>query len=134
VCQRHSAVLAPVSYTTPAPISMPTPSGGDHHDETRWHLFIAVPEAVGAARRFATDALMTWGLDHLVEDGSLVVSELATNAVLHGGSPFRVSIARSADGVRIVIEDAGPGQPQRRASGSSWARRNNSIGDHSSRR
>jgi anti-sigma regulatory factor (Ser/Thr protein kinase) len=70
---------------------------------------------VAAARHLVRDALATWGEDHLVPDGTLIVSELATNAILHGGSPFRASIARSADVVRIAVEDAGPGLPRGRS-------------------
>ena len=49
-----------------------------------------------------------------MDDGELIVSELATNAVIHGRSPFRASIERSADAVRIAVEDVGQGLPQSR--------------------
>ena len=106
VCHQHSGVLPPANYGA-------RPTNGDA--ATRSDVFVAVPEAVAAARHLVRDALETWGEDHLVPDGTLIVSELATNAILHGGSPFRASIARSADVVRIAVEDAGPGLPRGRS-------------------
>lgn len=109
VCRLHSAVQPPAGYGSRPPV------GGEAGTEDRSGVFVAVPEAVAAARRFVTEALTSWGEDDLVWDGALIVSELATNAVIHGGSPFRASIARSANLVRIAVEDAGPGLPQSRS-------------------
>ena len=50
-------------------------------EPTRSDVFVALPEAVVAARRFVRGALTSWGEGHLVGDGELIVSELATNAV-----------------------------------------------------
>ena len=55
-----------------------------------------------------------WGEDQLGWDGALIISELATNAIIPGGSAFRASVERSAGIVRIAIEDVGPGLPQSR--------------------
>lgn len=44
----------------------------------------AIPDAARAARRFTRDTLRQWGLDDLIDDAMLVVSELVTNAVVHG--------------------------------------------------
>lgn len=41
----------------------------------------------------------------------LVVSELATNAVLHSGTDFEVQVAASAGTVRVAVSDGGPGRP-----------------------
>ncbi|MGW3233349.1 ATP-binding protein, partial [Kitasatospora sp. NPDC001095] len=43
-----------------------------------------LPESVGVARRFVSGKLREWGLDDLVDDASVVVSELATNALKTG--------------------------------------------------
>jgi anti-sigma regulatory factor (Ser/Thr protein kinase) len=67
--------------------------------------------AAAASRHFVSTTLTSWGDHDLVPDGTLIVSELATNALIHGGSPFRVSIERRAEVVRIAVEDAGPGRP-----------------------
>jgi anti-sigma regulatory factor (Ser/Thr protein kinase) len=105
VCRLHSDVLPPASYGSRVP-------AGDHGTATlRSDVFVALPEAIVAARRFVRAALRSWGEDDLVDDGELIVSELATNAVIHGGSPFRASVERSPHVVRITVEDAGPGFP-----------------------
>jgi anti-sigma regulatory factor (Ser/Thr protein kinase) len=69
---------------------------------------------VPAARRFVAGVLKSWGEDALLSDAALITSELATNAVEHAGSPFRVCLRRADTAVRIAIEDVGPAQPQER--------------------
>ena len=49
-----------------------------------------VPPSIKAARDFTTDTLLDWGLRGLIQDATLVVSELVTNALRHG--------ARDGDG------------------------------------
>src|SRR4051812_34667986 len=48
------------------------------------------------------------------ERAALVVSELATNAVLHGRTDFRLEVDRDVDSIRIACFDAGGGWPCRR--------------------
>jgi len=74
-------------------------------------VHLPVPAAVGSARGFVRDCLASWGLDHLVGDAVLVTSELATNAVTHGNSPFRASLARTGDVVRLSVEDGSSAWP-----------------------
>ncbi len=62
-------------------------------------------EAVPATRRFVSGVLARWHEDALVPDANVIVSELASNAVLHAHSPFRVSIDRSVGMVCISIQD-----------------------------
>jgi serine phosphatase RsbU (regulator of sigma subunit)/anti-sigma regulatory factor (Ser/Thr protein kinase) len=63
-------------------------------------------DVVPRARHFATQALR--GVpEHLVADAELVVSELVTNATLHGWPPIALSITRGGPGVRIEVEDCG---------------------------
>lgn len=63
------------------------------------------PEGPGEARRFVGETLATWGRDSQSEDAAAVVSELASNAVLHAGSDFAVAVGRLADGIRIAVAD-----------------------------
>jgi len=107
LCQLHFDVLTPSSY---APFASGTGDGA----ATTSGVFVAAPGAVAAARQFVTEALTSWGESHLVWDGALIISELATNAIVHGGSPFRASIRRAGNVVRIAVEDVGPGLPQHR--------------------
>ncbi|HEY2579445.1 MAG TPA: ATP-binding protein [Streptosporangiaceae bacterium] len=46
----------------------------------------AQPEAVGTARDFTRYTLGGWGLQELIDDAVLVVSELVTNALQHASS------------------------------------------------
>lgn len=111
VCDLHSAVGGPTSYDVDAPeVGLQADTIGDVHSE----VFLPVPEAVPALRRFVTSVLDLWGLDHLVWDVTLVASEMSTNAVRHGESPFRAVLSRNGGVVRIGIEDAGPGWPAHR--------------------
>jgi len=80
--------------------------------QQRTREFPPVPEAAGAARRFVAEALRQWGhSDALVRDAQLVISELATNAVLHTGSRFSVLIRGEDAGVRISVADQSPLPP-----------------------
>ncbi|SDH63814.1 Anti-sigma regulatory factor (Ser/Thr protein kinase) [Sinosporangium album] len=72
-----------------------------------------VPEQVQRARRLVTAAL---GRDHpLHDDGVLLTSELATNAVLHSqsgeGGAFTLTVTTMPDRVRIVVSDEGSATP-----------------------
>ena len=110
VCDLHSVVLPPPSYG-----STMLDDPDDDHTDTRSEVFVPVAQAVRATRRFVYGALDAWGLQELQWEASLVVSELANNAVRHGASPFRVLVSRAGDGVRIGIHDVAPGRPLQRS-------------------
>ncbi|MEU2391856.1 ATP-binding protein [Streptomyces sp. NPDC007369] len=58
------------------------------------------------ARRDVTLCLRTWGLDGLVDDAQLIVSELVTNAIRHTRTRrIGVSVTRHPEHVRIVVTD-----------------------------
>ncbi|MHB1585243.1 MAG: MEDS domain-containing protein [Acidimicrobiales bacterium] len=113
VLARHTGVIAPESYRAgrqedPDAAGEPgTVDGGEQ-------LFVPVPAAIAAARRFVTGALRAFADDPLTDVAALVVSELATNAVLHAGSAFRVGVRRSGPAVRIEVEDSCPARPRQR--------------------
>lgn len=98
VCAAHSSVRPPSSYDATVPASAVC-------EEVESAVFVPVPKAVAAARRFVTLVLESWGLQDLVADAALVTSELATNAVRHAASPFRAVVDRSGPAVRISIAD-----------------------------
>lgn len=66
-------------------------------------------DAPGRARRLAVGVLRQWGYEEaLVNDAALVLSELASNAVIHARSPFSI-VVRSRDTLlRIAVEDECP--------------------------
>ncbi|HWA65541.1 MAG TPA: SpoIIE family protein phosphatase [Mycobacteriales bacterium] len=64
------------------------------------------PDAVPKARRFTAQ----WFADepsHLVDDAEQVVSELVTNAILHGKEPVTLRLSRTGTALRLEVEDAG---------------------------
>ena len=69
--------------------------------------FRAGPEAPFAARRFVGGLLVCRPFAGRVsaDDVQLVVSELATNAVIHAGTPFSVSISSDDSVIRIAVSD-----------------------------
>ncbi|WP_329128854.1 ATP-binding protein [Streptomyces sp. NBC_01476] len=78
------------------------------------------PESVTAARHYVCARLREWGLppgDPAVDSVRLIVSELATNAVLHtsGQSPnFTVDVRLERGGqLHIGVTDSHPRWPQR---------------------
>ncbi|MDP9182859.1 MAG: GAF domain-containing protein, partial [Actinomycetota bacterium] len=69
-------------------------------------------DAVSRARRFAVEALA--GMPATVlGDAELIVTELVTNAVLHGAPPVVLRLARDAGGAKIEVQDQGPRPPLR---------------------
>lgn len=98
------------------------------NDETqppafREHFYARSPRSVPAAREFARRALVDWGVEseraHEVE---ICVSELATNALLHGVPPgrgFRLALHLlpsaggpvTAGGLHVELHDSGDGVP-----------------------
>ena len=107
VCALHTGVRPPSSYSTGTPAADATIAEYSQ-------VFLPVPEAVAAVRRFVTDVLARWREQDLVLDATLVASELATNAVLHASSPFRVSVDRSVGVVCIAIQDVASDPAQQR--------------------
>lgn len=74
--------------------------------------FESDPAHVRLARSFVARTLREWKLGALVDDAQLVVSELASNAVLHARGEVRVRLR--SDGkfwVRIELRDDNPRLP-----------------------
>jgi anti-sigma regulatory factor (Ser/Thr protein kinase) len=55
--------------------------------------------------------LLDHGLRHLVDDLQLVVSELATNAMVHAKTPFLVTLCAFEESVRLEVLDGGQSGP-----------------------
>lgn len=75
--------------------------------------FVGMPTSVGAARAMVRRSLI--GLSESTLDRAvLLTSELATNAIRHAGTRFRLTVTRSNEFVRIEVVDTGQGRPVRR--------------------
>ena len=66
---------------------------------------------VAAARRFVLERCGQWGCGDLVEDAEMVVSELVTNAILHGAGRCQLSAGLSDAALRLQVLDPGAGMP-----------------------
>ena len=64
------------------------------------------------ARALLRDALDDWGLLAIIDDAALIVTELVTNAITHGGSAFRLQLSRTSGALRIEVVDDGEGTPE----------------------
>jgi hypothetical protein len=102
VCQCHSDVIG---------------AGEDQWDPTNRFVVHRAEQSrsftgqscnIGAARCFVADTLNSWGLEKLIDDGSVVVSELVTNAIIHADSDFAVSLSSHGDAVRLSVRDNSP--------------------------
>jgi anti-sigma regulatory factor (Ser/Thr protein kinase) len=71
--------------------------------------FPADPSSPARARQLVMAALRRWGLsEQLVDDATLIVSELASNAVRHARSCFSVSLELRGSTLRLAAADATP--------------------------
>jgi hypothetical protein len=62
--------------------------------------------ALSDARRFAGQTLAEWDLpDSVAEDAILIVSELVTNAIVHGRPPVRLRLVRAPRELAIEVDD-----------------------------
>ncbi|MFL6129861.1 MAG: ATP-binding protein [Mycobacteriales bacterium] len=64
------------------------------------------PDAPARGRRAVSGVLTGWGCPGPAqEDLLLVVSELVTNAVVHGAEPIVVTVTRAPERVRVEVTD-----------------------------
>jgi anti-sigma regulatory factor (Ser/Thr protein kinase) len=101
---RLSARLPPVQGghdppVTPEPLEM---------------LADTVPASVARIRRFAAEACRTTSPDVDADTVALLVSEVATNALVHGEGSVRVRVRPVPHGLRVEVEDDSPVLPARR--------------------
>lgn len=63
-------------------------------------------DAPARGRHAVTEVLVGWGCaESAQQDLLLVVSELVTNAVVHGAEPIVVTVVRAAERVRVEVTD-----------------------------
>jgi anti-sigma regulatory factor (Ser/Thr protein kinase) len=78
---------------------------------TAERTFDQTSAAVGLARRFVLDETADLPKE-LLDSIAVMVSELASNAVLHAQSKFRICVERLPHSVRIEVTDFGGGFPE----------------------
>jgi sigma-B regulation protein RsbU (phosphoserine phosphatase) len=111
------ALLA-LRVTPKQPVRTSTVEDQDGWSLVRSDLFACHPESVRSARRFVVESVELLGLQRL-PDIQLMVSELATNAVLHAKSQFDVVLEKvDRNAVRVEVRDFGHGVPTVIPSGS----------------
>jgi hypothetical protein len=105
VCGQHSAVIgAPVALRRAA----------DTPDEAA-RTFAPNGRGPADARRFVADVLAGWDRSDLADDAAVIVTELATNAVLHARTEFTVTMCRGPAGeMRLAVRDASLVPPRQR--------------------
>jgi anti-sigma regulatory factor (Ser/Thr protein kinase) len=101
VCQLHTAVVAAAS------------------PQAATNRFPCTVLAPRDARRFVGRTLQAWGCNVFADDVATVVTELASNAVVHGRSDFEVTLSRIEGGVRVAVHDASLAEPVERSFSSS---------------
>ncbi len=83
------------------------------------------PVQVGRARELARKALPSWGLGEHADLTELIVSELVTNAMIHGEGNIEVRLSCAACGdLWVEVRDEGAGRPARQRPGTDdeWGR------------
>jgi anti-sigma regulatory factor (Ser/Thr protein kinase) len=103
VCHLHSSVVGDAKSPVVAEVTRD---------------FRADPDAPRLARSFVSETLRSWDQGHVVDAAVLVVSELATNAVVHVGRGFTVRLSNDGSTVRIGVADSSRDAPTPRHSGS----------------
>jgi CheY-like chemotaxis protein len=74
-----------------------------------------LPQALTSARKareFVTEIVAGWGLQGLLDDALLIVSELAANAITHAQSACLLRLSLTEASMRIEVIDTGGGTPE----------------------
>jgi PAS domain S-box-containing protein len=110
-----TAVLA-LRATDMAPPGLPDGAPGDREQDAADDGLLrvdlhTVPQAPAAGRQAVTDVLLAAGMPGLVDTASLLVSELVTNALRHGGGPRELLVRVDEEGVDVGVRDSSPQAP-----------------------
>jgi DNA-binding NarL/FixJ family response regulator len=85
------------------------------------HQALEASLASGAtARRFMEETLHRWQCGEVLDLVNLLVTELVTNAVVHGGSEADVSVALTPTALRVDVADRDERMPQPITSVDAW--------------
>lgn len=78
-------------------------------------VLVAEPVSASRARDFVCLHLVEHNLRYLAEDIRLVVSELATNAMVHARTPFTVTLSAGDGTVLLAVRDGSTTVPAKAA-------------------
>ena len=73
------------------------------------------------ARRFMEETLERWACGDVLDVVNLLVTELVTNAVIHGGSESEVAVLLTGQALRVEVADNHPAVPAPRPTDDDWA-------------
>lgn len=82
----------------------------DHPSWSYEATLVAAPVSAPKARAFVCRHLIEHGVAYLVDPVRLVVSELATNAIVHARSSFTVTLSCVDRTVRLAVREEPPAQ------------------------
>jgi PAS domain S-box-containing protein len=102
--------LAIVVVRIPGPVGPPAAAPPTDVRSRRWQL-PGTPSSIGRARRLAVQTCRLWGVGP--RSVELVVSELVSNAVLHGWGAVGLRLRHDGDTLHVEVEDANPTPPVR---------------------
>lgn len=106
ICACHSAVDLSAELLA---------GDGPQADGSVTRLYVPHRGAAVQARRQVERTLRDWECDEaMIGDAVLLASEIATNAVVHARTPFRLTVSRGPGTVRIAVTDGGETMPVRR--------------------
>jgi anti-sigma regulatory factor (Ser/Thr protein kinase) len=77
-------------------------------------MYMPTAKVLRGVRRFAREAIGEAPDPSFLAEVDVVVSELATNAIVHARTPFRVSISSTPKSVKIAVRDASFDPPRDR--------------------
>jgi signal transduction histidine kinase len=69
------------------------------------------PQAAGEARRFVASTCHQWDVDGVIDELTLAVSELVTNAVLHARTQLEVELCVIGGAATVCVIDRDPRPP-----------------------
>lgn len=71
----------------------------------------SLPASIASVRRYAVAACQRIGLSRLCDTVALLVSEVATNALVHGSGDVQVRVTAVGSGLRVEVSDGSPAMP-----------------------
>ena len=80
------------------------------------NTFLAEPVSARHARTFVVACLVQHRMWHLVDPVRVVTSELATSTIVHGSTPFTLTLSADDELVRLSLRRDGANVPRQRSS------------------